>query len=137
MEYKFNFEGKEYNLGRENLEDFFNDEVNEVEGFDIEEVVRLLNGNEEVSFSREYFGSYCSKCEHNKGESKVFSYLEYYFYIYTKDNKYVISDISKEYEDTNYNKLLKEGKVDNCYIVRIIVCENCGEYTVEIEEFDM
>lgn len=137
MEYKFNFEDNEYILRKDNLEDFFNDEEAEVQGIDIDEVLRVLNEGEEIKFSREYFGSYCNKCLHKKGESKVFSYLEYYFYIYTKDGKYVISDISKEYENTNYNKLLREGKADNCYIVRIIVCENCGEYTVEIEEFEM
>ncbi|MGL5151054.1 MAG: DUF3785 family protein [Clostridium sp.] len=137
MKYNFKFNEKEYTLEEENLDEFFNDEQNPLIGLELEDILTLLNASDEVSFRREYFGSCCPKCKFEKGETKAFRFLEYYFYAYAKNNTYVISSISKEYENTNYTKLNSIGKVDNSYIIRIFVCENCGLYTIEIEEFEI
>ncbi|MGL4773573.1 MAG: DUF3785 family protein [Clostridium sp.] len=137
MEYKFKFNNKEYILNEENFDGFFNDEENPIEGLDWEGVIELLNNSEEISFRREYFGSCCPECKFEKGEKKVFKFLEYFFYAYSKNNKFVISSISKDYENTSYNKLNLMGEVDNSYLVRIFICENCGIYTIEVEEFEI
>ena len=53
--------------------------------------------------------------------------------MYTKNQEYVISDISKDYEGLSFNKLSRANKVDDSYIVSIIICKNCGDYIVQIE----
>ena len=70
-------------------------------------------------------------------DKDYYEYLEFNFYMFTKDSKYIISNISKEYEGVTFNKLLREGVVDDSYIVTIIVCKNCGVYSVVIEEFEI
>ena len=70
-------------------------------------------------------------------DKDYYEYLEFNFYMFTKDSKYIISNISKEYEGVTFNKLLREGIVDDSYIVTIIVCKNCGVYSVVIEEFEI
>ena len=59
------------------------------------------------------------------------------FYIYTKNEEYVISTLDKEYEGLSFKRLMKSGKVDNSYIVMINVCKHCGSYSIEIEEFEV
>lgn len=135
MSYKFIFDGKEYILNKDNLIDIVNDEEKELEGLDIEEILKLLNEGEEISFDKAYYSTPCEECNANFKDSKKESeYLEYYFYAYSKDGKYVISTISKEYENKTYNRMELMGEVDDSYIVSIIVCVNCGEYLVQIEE---
>ena len=46
------------------------------------------------------------------------SYLEYHFFIYTKNNEYVINNLSEEYKNTSFNKLFSLGKIDDSYIVK-------------------
>lgn len=135
MNYIFKYEDKDYDLNKENLIEIINDEENKVEGIDIDEVLRLLNEGENISFGKAYYDTPCDECNSNFKEKKSISeYLEYYFYIYSKDGNYVISDISKEYENLTFNRLKLEGKVDNSYIVTVIVCTNCSKYLVQIEE---
>ncbi|MGL5415514.1 MAG: DUF3785 family protein [Clostridium sp.] len=134
MEYKFKFDEKEYTLNEENFLELINDEENEVEGFSLEEAIRLLNeGN--LEFDKAYYSSPCEACESNFKEKKsVSEYIEGFFYIYTKNNKYVISNIDKNYEGKTFNKLEILGEVDNSYIVSIIICKECSEFTIQIEE---
>ncbi|GAA0182274.1 DUF3785 domain-containing protein [Clostridium sediminicola] len=131
--YKFVFNDKEYELKEENCECFINDEENPVNGFELSDAMELLNGAKNINFDLEYFGEPCENCYEGKKE-KTYKYLEYHFYIFSKEGTYVTSSISSEYENTSFNKLLKAEKVDNSYIVSIIVCENCGEFSIEIEE---
>jgi hypothetical protein len=134
MEYKFKFNDKEYTLSQGNCDGLFNDENNEVKGISLDLILEALNdGKEEVDFSKQYYASKCS-CEEQEPLNKSYAYLEYHFYIFTKNKQYVINNLSPEYETTSFNKLNNLGKVDNSYIASIIVCPNCGTYTIEIEE---
>jgi hypothetical protein len=138
MEYKFIYNEKEYTLNMDNLDSFANDEEVPVEGIDEEQLLELMSGSDSVEFDVEYFGAPCPCCDYEKAEKpKAFKFLEYRFYIYTKEGKYVISSISKEYENTSYNKLTKAGKVDNSYVVSVIVCIGCGKYVMEIEQCEI
>ncbi|WP_040214411.1 DUF3785 family protein [Clostridium polynesiense] len=133
--YDFDFNGKLYSLTEESAAAFINDDEKPVEGLDIKEVLRLLKENTEVKFDKAYYEEPCESCRADiENKPKYFEFLEFYFYVFTKDNKYIISSLSKEYESTSYNKLLKQGKVDNSYIVSIIVCKHCGDYSVQIEQ---
>jgi Protein of unknown function (DUF3785) len=133
--YKFSYEDKEYELKEENC-DYINNE--EVEDLQISTVIDLLNKNEEVDFSVEYYDTCCDECRFNrKDDTKFFQFLEYHFYIFTKDNKYVLSSISKEYENITFGSLIKEKKVDNSYIVSVLVCKNCETWSIEVEQCDM
>ncbi|SHH49451.1 DUF3785 family protein [Clostridium grantii] len=134
--YKFNYNDKEYELKKEKCQDFFNDEEKPVIGFEVEEVLEVLKSGENVKFDLEYYKEACEAC-YDGQRQKSYKFLEYFFYVFTKDANYVTSSISNEYKDTSYNKLLKEKKVDNSYIVKVIVCENCGEFTVEVEECEI
>ncbi|GAA0724715.1 DUF3785 domain-containing protein [Clostridium malenominatum] len=137
--YKFIFKDKEYNLSSENCDFIFlDDEENEITGIDLGKIRRLLNESNKVEFDLSYYKEPCMECKNGIAEKlKHFRFLEYSFYIFTKNNEYVISNISKEFEHTNFTQLLREGKVDNSYVLMIIVCESCGTYSIEIEQCDM
>lgn len=136
--YKFVFNEKNYELKLDNCDELLNDEEYPVTGIDNSKILTLLNQGKEVNFDKEYYEEICPKCKAGKLEkAKYYRFLEYHFYIFTKDGEYVISSISEEYENTSYNRLLKKGKADNSYIVNIIVCEVCGNYFVEIENCEV
>lgn len=140
MAYKFIFKGQEYELTEEKSIGFFNDEEKPVKDMDIKKIINILenSGEDEVDFDREYYDVRCEKCKVKKEEGKdYYEYLEFNFYMFTKNSEYIISNISKEYEGLTFNKLLREGTVDNSYIVTIVVCRNCGVYSVVIEELEI
>ncbi len=132
--YKFNFNEKEYELKKDNCSGLVNDEEKPIKGIDLEEIINLLNQGNDIEFDLEYYQEACPECLKGvKEKQKFFGFLEYHFYIFTKDGKYVISDISSEYEGLSFNKLSRANKVDDSYIVSVIICENCGDYIVQIE----
>ncbi len=138
MIYKFKFEDKEYTLEEENLEYFANDENEELQEFDTEKVLELLSNSNEVEFQNSYYESCCSNCKDGKEEKKkAFDFLEFYFYAYGKNNKFITSSIDNEYDKKSFTRLNREGIVDKSYLVTVIVCKNCGMYSIEVEEFEL
>lgn len=136
--YKFVNGNKEYELNENNCSEIIHDEEYPVIGIEKFEIIELLRQQEIADFDTAYYDQPCQNCLANlEGKNEYFRFLEYHFYIFTKKGKYVISSISKEYEDTTFSKLLKEDIVDNSYIVSIVVCVNCGESTIEIEQCDV
>ncbi len=132
--YKFNYEEKEYLLATDNCSDMINDEEKPVKGIKEKHILEILNSANSVDFDMEYYQEACPKCLSGvKEKQKFFGFLEYHFYIFTKKGEYVISDICKEYEGLSFNKLSRANKVDDSYIVSIIVCENCEGYIIQIE----
>jgi len=135
MNYKFDYENKEYILSKDNCEGiFFNEE--EIEGFDLNTTLKALNEGEEVLFSKEYYSGKCS-CNAQQPIGKYYYYLEYHFYIFTKDGKYIINTICKDYKNKSFNKLFSTGKIDKSHIVNVTVCPECCNYSIEIEECDV
>lgn len=138
MEYKFKFDEKEYILGEDNLEYFTNDENEELNGIDEVKVLELLANSDKVDFQKAYYEICCSNCENGKEEKKkAFDFLEFYFYAYAKDNNFVTSSIDSDYDGKSFTRLSRERVVDKSYIVTVIVCKNCGTYSIEIEEFEL
>ena len=139
MEFKFKFEDKEYILTEENLEYFANDEETPIKNICEEDIINMMNNNSsEVDFAKAYFNLACENCQDGVADKKkFFAFLEYLFFIYTKNEEVVISRIDKEYEGLSYNRLERAGKVDNSYIVSINVCKNCGSYSIEIEQLEV
>ena len=138
MSYKFYYNEKEYELNEKNFKEFYNDEEKPVIGIDTDKVINILNNNENVNVEKAYYGECCETCKEGKvEEKKFFDYLEINFYIFTKNGEFVISNIEKEYEGLSFNKLLKQKKVDNSYIVTVSICKYCGEYSIIIEEIDI
>lgn len=138
MEYRFKFEDKEYILGEDNLEYFLNDENEELKGIDHTKILELLSNNEEVEFQNAYYETCCSNCRSGKEEKKkAFDFLEFYFYAYGKDNVFITSSVDSEYDNKSFTRLNREGIVDKSYIVTVMVCKNCGTYSIEIEEFEL
>lgn len=138
--YKFVFNDKTYELGIDEGNCLINDEEYPVVGIECSDILELLNQQEEVNFDIEHYEQPCQNCHAGVGtEEKIryFKFLEYHFYIFTKESKYIISSISKEYQNTSFNRLLKRGKVDNSYYVSVMVCVNCGDYSIEIEQCDV
>ena len=133
-EYKFNYEGKEYLLSTNSCSDMVNDEEKPVKKVSVDNILNILNESNDVNFDIEYYQEACPECLAGvKEKQKFFGFLEYHFYIFTKNNEYVISDIDKNYEGLSFNKLSRAGKVDDSYIVSIIVCESCQDYIIQIE----
>lgn len=132
--YKFNYNEKEYILSQESCSGLVNDDEKPVKGIEISDVIDLLNSSDKVDFDIEYYQEACPECLAGvKEKQKFFGFLEYHFYIFTKNGEYVISDISSDYQGLSFNKLSRQNKVDDSYIVSIIVCESCQDYTVQIE----
>ena len=138
MEFKFTFADKEYILNEEKLDYFVNDEENPIKDIDEKKIIDILNNAEEVEFTKAFFDLSCQECKSGVEEKKkFFDFLGFNFYIYTKNNEYVVSTLDKEYEGLSFNRLKKAGKVDNSYIVMVNVCKHCGSYSIEIEEFEV
>ena len=133
-EYKFTYDDTEYVLNKNNCSELINDEEKPVKGIEVDSILNMLNEAEEVDFDIEYYQEACPECLSGvKEKQKFFGFLEYHFYILTKNGEYVISDISKDYKGLSFNKLSRQGKVDDSYIVSIIVCEKCQDYIIQIE----
>lgn len=138
MEFKFTFDDKEYSLREDNLEYFVNDEVNPINNIDEKKIIDILNNAENVEFSKAFFDLPCENCKEGVSEKKkFFDFIGFNFYIYTKDNEYVLSTLDKEYEGLSFNRLQKSGKINNSYIVIINICKHCGNYSIEVEEFEV
>ena len=132
--YKFNYEEKEYILSENNCSDLINDEEKPVSEIKVSNIIDILNKAENVDFDIEYYQEACPECLAGvKEKQKFFGFLEYHFYIFTKNSKYIISDISEDYKGLSFNKLSRENKVDDSYIVSIIMCEKCQDYIIQIE----
>lgn len=136
MEYKFIYDDKDYTLNKKNCEGIFFEEDNEISGLTLDIILEALNEGEEVIFTKEYYSGKCS-CDMQEKVDKYYGYLEYHFYAYTKNDDYVINTLCKEYETTSFNKLLSLGKVDDSYIVNIIVCPHCGLYSIDVEQCEV
>lgn len=138
MEFRFQYNGKEYILNEENLEYFANDEVNPIMDVNEEKIIGILNNSDKVDFSKAYFDLPCENCKTGLEEKKkFFDFLGFNFYIYAKDRKYVVSTLDREYEGMSFNRLQRSGKINESYIVIINVCKHCGTYSIEIEEFEV
>lgn len=134
-EYSFKFNEKEYILNEENLVCFFNDDEKPIEDLEFNKILELLSDDDKTEFSIEYYSKACDEC--NIQEEKPYGFLENHFYIFTKNCNYITSSISKDYDENSFSSLKREGKVDDSYIVSIIVCKDCGKYSIEIEQLDM
>jgi hypothetical protein len=133
MVYKFIYDEKEYILTKENCEGIFFDDENEITGLSVDTILNALNNGDEVNFSKEYYAGKCS-CNTQEEINKSYRYLEYHFYIYTKNKDYIINTISEEYKNTSFNRLFSIGKIDDSYIVNVTICPNCGTYSIDIEQ---
>lgn len=132
--YKFTYEDDEYLLNQDNCSGLINDDEKPVKGVTVSKILEILNDSEDVEFDIEYYQEACSECLAGvKEKQKFFGFLEYHFYIFTKKSEYIISDISKEYSGLSFNKLCRQDKADDSYIVSIIVCEKCKDYIIQIE----
>jgi len=136
--FKFTYGDKQYELTDNNCSYILNDEEQPVEGIELAKILEMLEQHEDVYFDVEYYDEPCQNCLAGKGsKNKHFKFLEYHFYIFSKKGRYVVSSISKDYADTSFNKLLKQRLVDNSYIASLIVCVECGEYSIEIEQCEV
>lgn len=134
--FKFKHNDEEFILSEDNLSYI---EADEIEDFNIEKVLEILTETKEkVQFDYEYYADNCEEC--NNGDTidkKYYRFLEYHFYVFTKEGKYIMSNISNDFENTTYSRLAKNGSIDESYIVSIIVCESCRSFTIEVEQCDM
>ena len=136
--YKFVFKEKEYELTENNYEELIMDEEYEIENLDVKKILEILNEAESIDFEKVYYNEPCNSClSSNPTKSKFYEYLGYSFYIFTKDSKFTISNLSKDYKESSFGRLYRSNIVDNSFIVNIIFCEKCNRYTVEIEQCDM
>ncbi|MEJ8553266.1 DUF3785 family protein [Tepidibacter sp. Z1-5] len=133
--YTFVFDENSYNIDIGNCMNDENNKINLLDGFKHEEIISLLKQQKNIDFDLSYYDQACQNCLNGVEEkAKYFKFLEYYFYAFTKNGKYVMSNISEEYNNTSFKKMLKKGIVDSSYIISIIVCIKCGKYSIEVEE---
>lgn len=137
--FKFNYDEKEYILNDENFDELINDDDKPVKDIDKDMIIELLkNSPEEIIFGEEFYIEACPKCLKGiKEKEKFFPFLEYHFYIYAKEEKYVISTIDKDYQGKSFNKLSRSNLVDDSYIVSIIICKHCNDYIIQVENCEV
>lgn len=137
--FKFDYDEKEYILNDENFDELINDDDKPVKDIDKDMRIELLkNSPEEIIFGEEFYIEACPKCLKGiKEKEKFFPFLEYHFYIYTKEEKYVISTIDKDYQGKSFNKLSRSNLVDDSYIVSIIICKHCNDYIIQVENCEV
>ena len=131
---KIIFNDKEYTINKDNLQDFFNDEINPIEDFNDDKALELIEGVN-LEFEKSYY-SYPCDCTTEKSKDRTYAFIEAHFYIYTKDRKYVTNSAELEKTEQSLKALENSGKVDATYIASIIICPKCGEFNVEIEELE-
>lgn len=136
--YKFIFDEKTYELSEDNFQYLIGDDEVEVKGIDLDKILELLNQKENIEFSKQYYKDPCEICWNEEStKEKYYGFLEYHFYIFTKNCEYITSSITEDYEPNSYGRLVRLGKLDNSFLVSIIVCAKCGAYEIEIEQVDM
>lgn len=124
-------------LNKEKLDGFFNDEENAISDINEDMILDIIK-DRDIDFENAYYSLPCESCGGEKVEGeRAYKFLEYHFYVYTKNNKYVTNSLAVEEKETSFIRLQREGVVDNSYIVSIIVCAGCGAFTIEIEEFEI
>lgn len=134
MVYAFEYNGRSYNLEAKACEGFFNDEEYPIQGAGVETVLEALLGSDRAYFEMVYYDLACDSCHANRREdSKVFGYLESHFYLFAKNGKYVMNSLDPSYREQSFNKLEKEGLVNQSYLVSINVCPSCGAYAMDLE----
>lgn len=134
MSYTFTYNQKEYTLVPDKCSFFMNDEETPIEGIDVSGIINEMAQSDMVAFDKEYYDQACEACHRNRQEgAKYFEFLEFHFYLFSKEQRYVMSSLSDAYEYKTLPDLLNEGTVDGSYIVSINVCPICGDYTVDLE----
>lgn len=133
--YSFKFNENEYVLNEENLVCFFNDDEKPIKDLDFNKILELLTEDDRIEFDLQYYSKACEECESQ--QEKPYGFLENHFYIFTKNCEYITSSISKDYAENSFSLLKRQDKVDDSYIVSIIVCKECGKYSIEIEQLEM
>lgn len=135
--YDFSYNNQTYQLSEEKCTAMYNDETHPISDLSFEEIVAILEQAEDVSFQMEYYDVPCEVCKGNHVESsKNCSFLEYHFYLFTKDSQFVISSISKDYEANSFTELSRKGLVDESYLLSILVCPKCLDTTIELTYCD-
>jgi len=133
----FTVNNEEYTLDEEKFGTFFNDEENPVKNISQDDILKIIE-DKKLDFDKAYYSVPCENCNSEKSvEKKVFKFFEYHFYVYTKEGEVVTNSLDIKAEDTSFKKLHKAGEVDNSYIVTIMVCCDCGDFGIEIEEFEI
>lgn len=136
--YKFTYEDKTYELNQSHCHELIMDEEYIIDGVDVQKIIELIGESDKVQFSKQYYGDPCEVCNTKETpKQKFYEFLGYYFYMFTKDNKFVTSSISKDYEENTFGRLYRSNVVDNSFVVNVIVCKECNKYTIEIEQCDM
>lgn len=134
MGYVVKYEDIHFELEADQCSYFVNDEETPIEGVDPELILKELAQSDRVYFQKEYYDQGCEKCRKNRKEgAKYFDYLEFHFYLFSKNGSYVMSSLSDNYDTMNLPDLLKSGTIDGSYIVSVNVCQQCGDYTIDME----
>ena len=136
--YKFVYEDKEYELNEENFRYLLQDDEKEINNISLDTICNILNDSDCVKFEREFYSEKCDLCGYSdEVHKKSYPFLEYHFFLFTKNGEIVTSSISKDYEMNSYGRLEKLGKVDNSFLVSIIMCVHCCKFDIEIAQCEM
>ena len=134
---KVYIDDKEYLLDKEHFGGFLNDEENPINNITEDDIIDILEGRD-LDFEKAYYSSSCEKCNSGgKNKLRAYPFYEYHFYLYTKDKNVVWNSFKVEEEGYSFTRMEREGKADDSYIVSVIICAECGNYEIEIEEFEV
>lgn len=138
MNYTLKYGEQVYIFDEDHSEGVFNDDLMPINAIDHGIVSNWLVHMPNDGFELEYFEDDCEVCPPKpRGKKKLVPYLEGHFYVFTKKGEPVITSIDPSFVQGSYDELLALGKVDQSYILSVIVCPVCGSYQFSLEQVDM
>ena len=125
-----------YELDIAKLNYFYVDEQVLMDEIKLEQILDLLKGKT-LMVDKEYYDQGCEVCGFKKAEEeKYYAFLESHFYLFVKEEKLVGHSLAGDYESLSFRQLEKQGKVDQLYMVSLVICMHCQSYSIEIEACD-
>lgn len=136
----FKCEEREYVLTAEDCTSFYNDEIKPVDGITEDDVIGMFAAAvvDELTITKEYYKDPCEKCPPvERSKKEMVAYNEMHLFLFTKNQKAVMTNVAPEFQELNFTQLLEEKRVDDSYVVSLIVCPVCGKYQIQIDQVDM
>lgn len=138
MSYELKMNDTSYNLNLENCEAFFNDETMPLLDLDLEAALQLVAQMAQDSFAVEYYEDDCETCPPTpRSKKRLVPFIEGHFYIFSKNQKLVITSIDANFVAGSFDDLAAQGVVDDSYIMSVVLCPKCGKYQIEVEVCEM
>lgn len=129
---------KVYPLSLDNCEAFFNDEEAPIHELDAALALKWIGQMPQESFALEYYEDDCESCPPApRSKKRLVPFIEGHFYLFTKAQTVVMTNIDADYQQGAFDGLLADSKADDSYILSLVLCPKCHKFQIEVERCEM